>query len=284
MTGFDFFPFGGLRAAAPKRPGPCAGGVASSGDDSSIFLLSRRLAQSLGLRLGGAQRLADKLLGQHQLGLVEIAQFHARQFFLVRAGVGPLQNEDGVAAFPFDGADRTAKSLAAAIVRPAQFYARVHADGPAEIRDACQRTVDAGRGNLQPVGRRNRIFDVERRRQRVVDRLAIVDGQRSVRPLGHDLDRHPLSGHDLDPHEAKIHRNKDWPRHGGDARGHAGLFDQSRLIQRRVENSIKSWSCDGVVSLKWSIRKSPIGRTGGMKTKKSGSRLGPTPARPFYRP
>ena len=44
-----------------------------------------------------------------------------------------------------------------------------------------------GRGNLQPVGAVDRIGDVEHRRQRARDGLAILDRHRAVRPLGHDL-------------------------------------------------------------------------------------------------
>ena len=57
-----------------------------------------------------------------------------------------------------------------------------------EIGTAHQRTVDARRGNLQPVGALDRIGDVEHRRQRPRDRLAILDLHRAIGPLGHDLD------------------------------------------------------------------------------------------------
>ncbi len=162
-------------------------------------------------------------------------------------------------------------------MRPAQFYARVHPDGAAKIRNARQRAVDAGRGNLQPVGRRNRVLDVQRRRQRIVDRLAVVDGQRSVRPLGHDLDRRPLSGQDLDPHKAKIHRHEDRPRDGGDARGDAGLFDQARLIERRVKNLqvlVVRWCCFAQMV---DPKKPGLGRQAGLKQKRAGPAWAPLP-------
>ena len=50
-----------------------------------------------------------------------------------------------------------------------------------------QRPVDARRGNLEPIGAVDRVGDIEHRRQRARDLLAILHRHRAVRPLRHDL-------------------------------------------------------------------------------------------------
>ena len=70
-----------------------------------------------------------------------------------------------------------------------------------EIRAAHQRPVDAGRGDLQPIGALDRIGDVEHRRQRARDRLAILDRHRAVRPLRHDLHGAAVDAGDAHPHQ-----------------------------------------------------------------------------------
>ena len=74
-----------------------------------------------------------------------------------------------------------------------------------EIRAAHQRPVDARRGNLQPIGALDRVGDIEHRRQRARDRLAILDLHRAVRPLGHDLHGAAGLAGNPDPHQAIAH-------------------------------------------------------------------------------
>ncbi len=259
-TGFDF---------GAALPGTCR----RAGADSCEFaVLAARKS------LGGAQQLADQGFGQHQLGLVEIAHGEFRRLFLVRAGVGPLKRHDAVAALALDGADDPAKTLAPAFMGEGQFDPGLLADRPEKVGGAHQGAIEARRGDLQPIGLADRILDIDHRRQSVVDFLAFVDGQRTVGPLGHDLDDRPLPAHDLDPHEAKAHRVQHTLGNRGDPRGHAGLRDETRLVERSVrilDGRVECLANVGVCVLRGvqiCVRSVPG------KTKKSGSRQGPTPA------
>ena len=77
----------------------------------------------------------------------------------------------------------------AAVERHVEFDPRLVAERPHEIGAAHQRPVDAGRGHFEPVFARDRVLEVEHRRQRPAGRLAILDRHRAVGPLGHDLQR-----------------------------------------------------------------------------------------------
>ncbi len=98
-----------------------------------------------------------------------------------------------------------------------------------KIRAAHQRPVDPGRGNLQPIGAVDRIGDIEHRRQRLRDRLTILDLHRSVRPFRHDLDRAAgLAGY-LDPYQPVTHSLQHRSGHRRHPRRRARLDDEARL-------------------------------------------------------
>ncbi len=101
-----------------------------------------------------------------------------------------------------------------------------------EIRAAHQRAVDAGRGNFQPVGLLDRIVDVEHRRQRPRDILAILDAHRAVGALGHDLHRAAGLRGDAHAHQAEAEVGEHRLGQHADAGGDAGVDDQARLVER----------------------------------------------------
>src|SRR5258706_298254 len=81
--------------------------------------------------------------------------------------------------FALDAPERAAEPLAALMGDRHLDFHQI-AGVTFEIGTPHQRPVDTGRGNLQSVGPVDRIGDVEHRRQRPRDRLAIVDLHRSV--------------------------------------------------------------------------------------------------------
>ena len=87
-----------------------------------------------------------------------------------------------------DAAERAAEPLAA-LMRNRHLDFHEVAGIAFEIGAAHQRPVDPGGRNLEAIGAVDRIGDVEHRRQRLRDRLAILDLHRSVGPFRHDLDR-----------------------------------------------------------------------------------------------
>ena len=123
-----------------------------------------------------------------------------------------------------------AKPLAA-FERVAQLDARLVADGAAEIGFAHQRPVDARRRHFQPVGRADRVFEVEMRRDRHAGGLAILDAHRAVRLLGHHLQDRRGGGGELHPHQpiadARSGRRDDL----GDAPRLPVLDDEPRLVE-----------------------------------------------------
>ena len=98
-----------------------------------------------------------------------------------------------------------------------------------------------GRGNLQPVGAVDRIGDVEHRRQRPRNRLAILDLHRSVGPFRHDLDGAAGFAGNLDPHQPVAHALQHRPRHRRHPRRHARLDDETRLGKQVGIHGTSSW-------------------------------------------
>ena len=146
--------------------------------------LEPEILAQLALRgLAAPHRFRDQFVGQDQPGVGDI--FHHQQDvgIFARAYVIAMQPH-GVA---FDASERAAEPLAA-LMGDRHLDLHEMTGIALEIGAAHQRPVDPGRGNLQPVGPIDRIGDVEHRRQRLRDRLAILDLHRSVGPLRHDLD------------------------------------------------------------------------------------------------
>ncbi len=80
----------------------------------------------------------------------------------------------------------------------------------------------------------DRIVDIERGGNYVADRLAVLDGQRSVLTLGHHLEGAAVLGGDADADEAEpegLHRRRDDPRH---ARLHTSLRNQTVVRQSHL--------------------------------------------------
>ena len=108
-----------------------------------------------------------------------------------------------------------------------------------EIRAAHQRTVEPRRGNFQPIGAVDRVGDIEDRRQRARNLFAILDRQRAVRPLGHDLHRAAFGAGNAHPHQPIAHALDHRLGDRGDARGQSRLRDQAR-IGGRLDCSYRS--------------------------------------------
>jgi hypothetical protein len=72
-----------------------------------------------------------------------------------------------------------------------------------EIRGTDERTIDARRGDLEPVAAGHEVVRIEQRGNLARDRLAIVDADAAVRPFGHDLHRLAIPPRHLDAHEAE---------------------------------------------------------------------------------
>ena len=96
-----------------------------------------------------------------------------------------------------------------------------------EIRLADQRPVDAGRRHFQMIGLVDRILDVERRRHRAADLLAILDGHGAVVALGHDLQRQSVLAGQPHADEAKAHAAQHRRDDRSDARIDAALADDA---------------------------------------------------------
>ncbi len=108
-----------------------------------------------------------------------------------------------------------------------------------EIRAPHQRPVDAGRRHFEPIGAIDRVGDVEHRRQRARDGLAVLDRHGAVRPLGHDLDGAAGEPGNPDPDQAVAEAGEHRLDDGGNAGRHALLDDQARLGVRRVVRSLR---------------------------------------------
>ena len=139
------------------------------------------------------------------------------------AGMNP--SADGVYRF-----EDAAKTLAA-IDGDRHLDARLVADGAAKIGFAHQRPVDAGRGDLQPVGLREQVLDVERRRQIFARALAILDRYRPVGAFGHDLHGCARPGGDLHPDEPEAEIAQHGLGDAADPLGEAVVGDDARFVE-----------------------------------------------------
>ena len=174
--------------------------------------------------LAAAHRFRDQLVGQHQPRVGDV--FHHKQhlgIFALRRVVA--MKTHGIA---FDAAQRAAEPLAA-LMRHRHLDLDEMTGIALEIGTAHQRAVDAGRGNFQPVGALDRIGDVEHRRQRPRDRLAILDQHGAVGPLRHDLDGAAGFARNLDADQPVAHALQHGTRDRGHPRRHAGLDHEARL-------------------------------------------------------
>ena len=161
-----------------------------------------------------------------------------------------------------------------------QFDSRLLAQGARKIRGANQRAVEARRRDFQPIGLADRILDIDHRRQGVVNFLAFVDGQRAIRPLGHDLDDGALPGREFDAHQTKAHGIEHALRNRGDPRGHAGFRDKTRLIKRSVRILDRRVQC--LVNFGFGVRRCvqfPSVRSR-VKQKRAGPARAPLPFKP----
>ena len=146
--------------------------------------LQPEIAAQLALRgLAAPHRFGDQLVGQNQPGIGDIFHDQRHIDIFARARVIAMQPH----RIALDASKRAAEPLAA-LMRHRHLDLDEVAGIALEIGAAHQRPVDARRGNLQPVGAVDRIGDVQHRRQRPRDRLAVLDLHRSVGPLRHDLD------------------------------------------------------------------------------------------------
>ena len=175
------------------------------------------------------ERGADEVVGQDEPRLGHGAD---RQFDLALASVvGDQRHPRRRAIGPERDACETPAKALASVDKDRHLDPRLVADGAGEIRFAHQRPIDARGGNLQPIGLRHRLLDVEDRRQRHADAFAILDRHRPVGTLRHDLNRRALARGNLDPDKpvAQIPQNR--RRDAADALARARIFDQARFIQ-----------------------------------------------------
>jgi hypothetical protein len=119
-----------------------------------------------------------------------------------------------------------------------------------KVRHPDQGPVDAGRGNLKMVGLVDQVFDVERRRDRAAQLLAIGHRHGAVLALSHDLQRQPVLAGKPNPHEAKTHRAQQRPDQRGDARLDAAFADQAVIVLCRGAFFVGHEVSDGVAGNK----------------------------------
>src|SRR5690606_16750950 len=117
-----------------------------------------------------------------------------------------------------NGYDGSAKTLPSGD-RDSRLNAGNLPDRVDEIFAPYQWTVNARRGNFKLIGTVDRIIDVKRRRNGETDLLAIIDGHRAIRPLGHDLQRDAILIQQLDADQPVA----DGVNHGGDDSRHSGF-------------------------------------------------------------
>src|SRR5271166_852217 len=203
------FEFGGLR----RGPGRVGGGPTD--------VLQRGLF--------APESKTNEIVGQHKPRLAHGAdrQLDVRLAFVV----GRQQNARRRPVRPWrDGLDQSTEPFTS-VDRRRHLDARLVADCALEIRLPNKRPVDAGGGNLEPIGLGHDVLDVEYRRERRAGPLAVVNRHRAVWPLGHDLHRRPGGRRDPDPHEPQSevaqHRRGD----ASDAQSEPTVLDEARLVQ-----------------------------------------------------
>ncbi len=191
------------------------------------------------LALGGLaapHRFRDQLVGQHQPGVRNILHHQQDVGFFARAYVIAMQ----LHRVALDACERAAEPLAA-LMGDRHLDLHQMAGIALEIGAAHQRPVDPGRGNLQPIGPVDRIGDIEHRRQRLRDRLAILDLHRSVRPFRHDLDGAAGFAGNLDPHQPVAHSLQHRSGDRRHPRRRARLDDEARLGKQIGVHGTSSW-------------------------------------------
>ncbi len=104
--------------------------------------------------------------------------------------------------------------------------------GALEVAQAHERTVDAGRRKLEPIGLGHDVLGVEHRRQGFARALTIVDRHRAVRSFGHDLYGRAGGGGDFYPHEPEAEIAQHRRRDPADPKGLPRVLDQARLVER----------------------------------------------------
>ncbi|MEY9611702.1 hypothetical protein ABIF21_004576 [Bradyrhizobium elkanii] len=190
--------------------------------------LRRREAElAAQLALGGlaaAHRFLDQFVGQHQPRVRDV--LHHQENLGVLVGTRIVAPDAHRVAL--DAGKHAAEPLAA-LMRHRHFDLHEMPGIALEVGAAHQRAVDPGRRDFQPVGALDRVGDVEHRRQRARDRLAILELHRAVGPLRHDLHGAAGIARDLDAHQAIAHALQHRDRHRGDARRDPGLDDETRL-------------------------------------------------------
>ena len=113
-------------------------------------------------QLAAPHRFGDQLIGQNQPRVGDV--FHHQRDVGFFAGAAVIAMKPyGVA---FDALQGAAKPLAA-LMGDRHLDLHEMTNIALEIGTPHQRTVDSGRGNLQPVGLFDRIGDIEHRRERL---------------------------------------------------------------------------------------------------------------------
>src|SRR5262249_9847898 len=167
-----------------------------------------------------AQRFGDQRVGQNESGLGHVVDAQQNVVAVVTAdtgtfALGALQ----FATKPFAPVDR-----------------RLHLDlsdmaGIAvEVVSPHERSIDAGRGNFQPIRAFDRIGNVEYRRQRARYRFTVLNVHRPVGTLGHDLHGATGKAGYAHPHQTKAETREHGFSQYGDARRSPGLGYEPRLL------------------------------------------------------
>jgi len=175
-------------------------------------------------RLAAPERFGNQRIGDDEPGLGHFLDWQHNLGCFAGRGI-VAANARGLA---IHAEQQTVKS-ASAVDRRRHFHLEAVAGKALEIRAPHQRPVHAGRGHFEPVGAIDRIGDIEHRRERARDRLAVLDAHRPIRPFGHDLDRAAVEPRNLHPHETIADAAQDRLGNGGHARRDALLGDKARL-------------------------------------------------------
>ena len=223
------------------------------------------------LALAALERLADDRIGERHFRLSHVAD--RQQDLGVFAGCCLIAAESRAVAL---GADERAAETAAALDRDRHLDLDGVASVALEVGAAHQRPIEAGRRDFQPVRLLDRVGDVEHRRQRARQRLAVVDGHGSVRPLRHDLHGAAGQAGNLHPDQAQAKPLDHRLGNRGNACRHALLNDQAGLgLCPGISRLHHAPYAAGLILKSWS----PGGRPGSCGparlTKKSGSRGNP---------
>ena len=208
-----------------------------------------------------AQRFGNERVGENKLGFHHVVDRQQDFGICVRRRIVAANAR----ALAF-GADEFAAESPPAVDRRLHLHLRDVAGIAVEIRTPHQRPVDAGRGNLQPIGGFDRVGDIEHRRQRARGGLAVLDRHGAVRPFGHDLYGAAGKAGDAHPHQPIAERRRAPARRRGDARRPPRLGDEPRLVgeSRLKLVGLSSMLCRGHV-LKLRLRTCPAKEPPGLR-------------------